>query len=494
MAPEVLFVLVALGCFLIAAIGGWLMWGKPLGTTRSELAERREALGRAVAEVAHFKSRFEEAAPSVARAADLAAKVSALSASAEERYRAHGAAITERERVQTEAIAERDKVHARQLEEIRAQFAPLATEALEKAQKQFVEQADETLKFHRSEAEKGVVQSRLAIGELLRPMGETLAKYEVELKRIEEGRVGGYEALRTMLTGLSEEQTRGRQAVTRLETALRSSGKVAGRWGEEQCRNVLEAAGLVEGVDFEVQTSQGREDSSQRPDFVINLPGDRSLVVDVKCSLDAFMSAVESEDIPQREKFLQAHARSVRNHATGLAAKDYSKGMSSAVDFVVMFVPGENFLAAALEQDRSLLNDFFGKRVVLAGPVNLIAVARTVAAMRDQARLAREAAEIAKLGRELYDSLRIMGGNVSSIQKSLDSTVGNFNRFVSQLDSRVMLRARRFHDLGATTGLEQLPELPAIDRLPQPATSSELGPDATSVGDQRQLGNDDPKI
>ena len=145
----------------------------------------------------------------------------------------------------------------------------------------------------------------------------------------------------------------------------------------------------------------------------------------------------------------------------------------------MLFVPGENFLSAALEQDRALMNDFMTRRLVLAGPINLIAVARTVAAMRDQARLAEQAAEIAKLGRELYDSLRIMGGNFSAVQKSLDGAVMNWNKLVAQVDSRVMLRAKRFEQLGATTGLEAIVELKAIEAVPMLPTHSELLPPAS---------------
>ena len=216
------------------------------------------------------------------------------------------------------------------------------------------------------------------------------------------------------------------------------------------------------------------EDGKQRPDFKINLPGGRVLVIDVKCSIDAYVSAAEAEDPATRQTFLTAHARAVRTHADGLAKKDYAKAVGNAVEFVVLFVPGENFLGAALEQDRALLNDFFKRQVVLAGPVNLVAVARTVGALRDQARLAKEAAEIAKLGRELYDSIRIMGSNFAAVQKSLEGAVGNWNKLVGQADARVMSRARRFKDMGAATGLDDLAELVPVAQVPMLPTSAEL--------------------
>ena len=309
-------------------------------------------------------------------------------------------------------------------------------------------------------------------------MRETLGKYEEQLAAIEKTRAEGYGQLTQLLDQVARGQDRVAGATQELENVPRSSGRAAGRWGEEQCRNVLELAGLVDGVDFTAQTSVESEGGRQRPDFTVTLPGGRKLVIDVKCSLDAYVAAVEAEDGPERARHLKAHAAAVRTHATGLASKSYEKSVEGAVDFVVLFVPGENFLSAALEQDRALMNDFMTRRLVLAGPINLIAVARTVAAMRDQARLAEQAAEIAKLGRELYDSLRIMGGNFSAVQKSLDGAVANWNKLVAQVDSRVMLRAKRFEQLGATTGLEAIVELKAIEAVPMLPTHSELLPPA----------------
>jgi DNA recombination protein RmuC len=294
------------------------------------------------------------------------------------------------------------------------------------------------------------------------------------LGEVEAARTEAYGSLKEQLASVVLGQERVSGAAAKLETALRSSGKVAGRWGEEQCRNVLEAAGLVEGIDFETQWSVVGEDGKQRPDFKINLPGGRVLVIDVKCSIDAYVSAAESDDIATRQTYLAAHARAVRTHADGLAKKDYAKAVGSAVDFVVLFVPGENFLGAALEHDRSLMNDFFKRHVVLAGPVNLVAVARTVGALRDQARLAKDAADIAKLGRELYDSIRIMGNNFAAVQKSLESTVGNWNRLVSQAEARVVTRARKLKDMGAATGLDDLPELAPVAQVPMLPSASEL--------------------
>jgi DNA recombination protein RmuC len=443
----------------LALLIGWLLWGRDrgdlhraAGLARADADDRMGKWHDAMQQAAAFRAEAETLRPRADAAPALAGQVAALQATQ----------------------AERDAAHARQLAQLNEGFQRLAGEALGAAQKQFAAQADETLKLHRAEASKGLDDSKLALAGLLAPVSETLARYEADLKRIETERTGSYESLREMLGSLAGEQTRGRDAVLRLETALRSSGKVAGRWGEEQCRNVLEAAGLVEGVDFDTQVHAAGDDGALRPDFVIRLPGDRRLVVDVKCSIDAYLAAAGTDDAVVRQGHLLAHARAVRSHATGLAGKDYARQVGSAVDFVVMFVHGENYLGAAMEADRGLMTDFFNKRVVLAGPVNLIAIARTLAAMRDQARLAKEAADIAKLGRDLYDALRLMGGNVLAVQQSLGKTVENFNKLVGQMDSRVMLRARRFEAMGATTGLNTLPELAGVNLLPQAPTAPEI--------------------
>ena len=443
---------------LVAAAFAWLAWGRPLGAARAEaarereeVARQREARGAHAVEVRMLQERLTALDGAEAERERLASRIAALDA----------------ER------AERDRAHAAEVERTNERFAALAGKALEDAQAKLAEAADGLMVRHREAAGAGLEANRAQLAELIAPMRETLTQYEVKLGEIERVRTEGYGQLTQLLDQVAKGQDRVSGATAKLENVLRSSGKAAGRWGEEQCRNVLEQAGLVEAIDFVTQTADGSEDN-RRPDFIISLPGGRKLVVDVKCSLDAFMAAAGADDDAERHRHLLAHARAVRTHAGGLASKAYEKSVGAAVDFVVLFVPGENFLAAAIEHDRGLLNDFMAKRLVLAGPINLIAVARTVAAMRDQARLAEQAAEIAKLGRDLYDSIRIMGGNVAAVQKGLEGAVLSWNKLVGQLDSRVVSRARKFEALGATTGLEAVPELRSIEAVPMLPTASEL--------------------
>ncbi len=457
----------AVAGLVVALLLSWALWARPLAGVRAErdaaradaaeataeAGRQRDERGRAAVEVRMLLERHDELRDAEAQREALAGELRALKATQ----------------------AEREAAFAAEVARTQERFEVLAGKALDGAQAKLAEAAEGLLTRHREAAGAGLEASRNQMAELIAPMGETLKKYEARLGEVETARKENYGRLQEQLAQVVLGQEKVSGATAKLETALRSSGKVAGRWGEEQCRNVLEAAGLVEGIDFETQWSVDDEHGNkQRPDFKINLPGGRVLVIDVKCSIDAYISAAESEDAATRQTFLAAHARAVKTHAEGLAKKDYAKAVGSAVEFVVLFVPGENFLGAALEHDRNLMNDYFKKQIVLAGPVNLVAVARTVAALRDQARLAKEAAEIAKLGRELYDSIRIMGGNFAAVQKSLEGAVGNWNKLVGQADARVMSRARRFKDMGAATGLDDLVELVPVAQVPMLPSSVEL--------------------
>ena len=445
-----MIIVAAFAAFAVALILGWFIWARPLATVRTSLAA---AQAETVEHRVKIAGHAVEVAAQQARLAELA-----------QVERAHGVATSELAALRA-TQAERDAAHARTLADLDASFTAVATKALAGAQASFAERAEEVLVRHRDAAGVGLVASRAAMAELITPMRETLGHYAAKLDEIEKVRAEGYGALNTLLDQVAKGQDRVTGATAKLETVLRSSGKAAGRWGEEQCRNVLELAGLVEGVDFVEQTSSGSDDN-RRPDFIVTLPGERKLVIDVKCSIDAYTAAVDAENGDDRTRYLTAHARAIRTHATGLASKAYEKSVGGAVDFVVLFVPGENFLAAAFEHDRKLMGDFMDKRLVLAGPINLIAVARTVAAMRDQAKLAKEAEEIGKLGRDLYESIRLMAGNFNAVQKGLDGAVTNWNKLIAQVDSRVVSRARKFRGFGGTTGLEPIADLKLVEATP----------------------------
>lgn len=469
MAGTMLAIVAALVAAGVALLVGWLAWARPsaglraerdaaradASTQREEASRQREERGRHAVEVQMLEKRLGELSTAEDGRMKLAARVAALDAEREERDRAHAADIARTEE----------------------RFVALAALALEGAQAKLLESADGLLTRHREAAGAGLAENRAQLSELIAPMRETLGKYELQLGEIEKVRAESYGQLTQLLDSVAKGQDRVSGATAKLETVLRSSGKAAGRWGEEQCRNVLELAGLVDGIDFVAQTSDGSDDN-RRPDFIVTLPGDRKLVIDVKCSLDSYMAAAGCDSDEERGRHLTGHAKAVRAHAIGLASKAYEKSVGGAVDFVVLFVPGENFLAAAFEHDRGLMHDFMAKRLVLAGPINLIAVARTVAAMRDQARLAKQAEEIGKIGRELYNALRLLSESAGEVHKGMDKAVTSWNKLVSRLDGGVMRNARRFEQLGATTGIETIPALKMVEAIPLLPSAPELLPAA----------------
>ena len=250
---------------------------------------------------------------------------------------------------------------------------------------------------------------------------------------------------------------------------MRSSPKARGRWGEQSLRNVLEQAGLVEHADFQTEVSVDTDDGRLRPDVIVNLPGGRKLVIDAKCSLNAFLDASEEADDERRAGHLRAHVASIRNHAQQLGSKSYWAQFEDSADYVVMFIPGEHFLTAALEQDHGLWEWAFEKKVLLATPTNLVAIARTVASVWRQETLAKEAGKIAALGRELHNRLATMADHVVSVGLNLERANNAYNKMVGSLESQVLTQAKRFEEYGAGSAKE-LPDLSPVQATPRTMT------------------------
>lgn len=257
----------------------------------------------------------------------------------------------------------------------------------------------------------------------------------------------------------------------KLVNALRNAPKARGRWGEQQLRNVLESCGLAEHTDFRMEVSVTGEDGGRlRPDAIVRVPGGKSLIVDAKVSLNAYQDAFGAVDEAERQLGLAAHAQSMRAHVNALGAKAYWTQFDDAPEYVVMFVPGEHFLSAALEHDSGLWDYAFERRVLLATPTNLIAIARTVAAVWRQEKLALQAQEIGTLGKELYQRLAVMGGHVAKLGKNLDTAMGAYNSFVGSLESQVLTSARRFENLNIDTGNRKIEPLPVGEQAARPLT------------------------
>lgn len=372
----------------------------------------------------------------------------------------------ERERAQA---FEKQLAQIKELEaKLETRFGDLAGKALETAHDAFLKRAAERLN-HEGQ------QNETKLKALLQPVEATLKRYEEGLKQVEKDRVGSYSALQKAVELLHAGHTQVKEETARLVNALRSSPKARGRWGEQSLKNVLLQAGLAEGVDFAMEVSVDTEDGRLRPDVIVNLPGGRKLIIDAKCSLNAYLDASEQVDDEARKTHLKAHAASIRNHAQQLGSKAYWAQFGDAADYVVMYIPGEHFLTAALEQDGALWDWAFERKVLLATPTNLVAIARTVASVWRQEKLAEQAAEIAALGKELHSRLATMGGHVARLGRNLETATNAYNSMVGSLESQVMSQAKRFEAL-EVAGAKEIESLPVIESSPRPLTKLVSGP------------------
>ena len=369
---------------------------------------------------------------------------------------------------------ERDRAHAAEVARTAATFAALAGQALDAAHLKLAEANEAALVRHREAAGAGLETNRAALAELIAPMRDTLAKYEVKLDEVEKARTESYGGLKEQLLAVTTGQQRVSDEASKLVSALRSSGKTSGSWGEQQLKNVLEMAGLRDGIDFDVQASTSGDGGAKRPDAIIKLPGGRQLIVDSKCSLNDYLSAAEADSEDARRVAHKRHAAAVRVHAKGLSEKAYWKDFGHAADFVVMFLPGENFLSAALEHDLGLWSWASDQRILLAGPTNLLAIAKIVALTWNQERQSQEWREIGKLGAELHASVAVMTEHVLGLGKNLGQAVNGYNAFVRSLESNVLPKARRFTELGVEEGKRAIAPVGLIEASPAAVSAREL--------------------
>ena len=303
----------------------------------------------------------------------------------------------------------------------------------------------------------------------LAPITATLSHLERSLARSEAARVDAEGALRSHLAQLSERAQSLETGTNALTAALRSP-TARGRWGEVQLRRIVEAAGMLEHVDFSEQLAGARADGDrgQRPDLVVHLAGDRHVVIDAKAPMDAYLDATEETDPARAAARRTAHAKALRHHVGVISSKAYWKALGDTPEFTVLFVPSDGVLAAALESDPALLEDSFSRDVVIASPATLVALLRTVAHTWRTDALNRDAREVLEAGRELHHRLGIFTGHLGKVGRSLDSSVAAFNEAVGSLQSRVMVTARKFESLGLTGG-----ELGDIDQLTRRARTLE---------------------
>ncbi|MEO7240949.1 MAG: DNA recombination protein RmuC [Sphingomicrobium sp.] len=342
------------------------------------------------------------------------------------------------------------------------QFREIGDKLLEKAHTDFLAKADDRL----AKADK---EQSSKLQSLLQPVEATLKRYEEGLSRVEKERVDHYAGLREAVELVRFGQGQVRDETRNLVNALRSSPKQRGRWGEQSLRNVLEQAGLSPYADFRSEVSVDTDDGRLRPDVVVRMPGGRQLIIDAKCSLNAYLDACEEVDDVKRQACFDAHVASIRNHVQQLGSKAYWAQFGDAADYVVMYIPGEHFLTAALEHGDGLWEWAFERRVLLATPTNLVAIARTVSAVWQQEKLAEAAEEIASLGKELHSRLATMAEHMARMGKNLATANAAYNQMVGSFESQVLTQARRFETLGSGSA-KSLDVPPMVEASPRPLT------------------------
>ncbi|WP_372594455.1 DNA recombination protein RmuC [Actinotalea sp.] len=377
----------------------------------------------------------------------------AVARSGERLRRAEVAAAAAEARLQAERAAHLERIAATDGDERRQaeRFQSLAAEALASSSEQFLALAHQRLAASQQSQVAELAQREQAVRGLVEPLAATLESVRTQLGTAEQARAAGAAALAEQVAAMTATSDRLRGETARLVNALRAS-QVRGRWGELQLRRVVEAAGMLAHVDFQEQAHARTDDGPLRPDMVIRLAGGKQVVVDAKVAFLGFLEATEATDETQRQDRMAAHARQVRSHVDSLAAKRYWDQFAPAPEFVVMFVPAESFWQAAVELDPALVEYAFERNVVVATPSTLLALLRTVAYAWRQESLAANAQTVLSLGKELHGRIATLGGHVARLGRAIDGAATAYNQTVASLETRVLVSARRFAELGVVDG------------------------------------------
>lgn len=385
-------------------------------------------------------------------------------------------------------MAETEKAHRERLallEEAQRKlsdaFKALAAEALRSNNQMFLDLARETLAGFHKDARSDLESRQRAIDELVRPLKESLGRVDSSIQEMEKARAAAYAGVSEQVKALAAAQEALRSETANLVHALRSPA-VRGRWGEVQLRRVVELAGMAAYCDFEEQAVVASDGGRLRPDMIVRLPNGRQVIVDAKVPLKAYLEALETADEAARAAKLKEHAGQLRTHIDRLGGKAYWGQFDATPEFVVAFVPGEAFFSAALQQDPELIEHGVGRQVILATPTTLIALLKAVAYGWRQEKLAQNAQQISDLGRTLYDRLRTFAGHLEQMGRNLEQTVAGFNRAVASLETRVLVSARKFQELGAA-GLDEIPPLEPVEAQPRALAAAADSPEANSGED-----------
>ncbi len=344
-------------------------------------------------------------------------------------------------------------------------FTAASQRALRDNNQQFLQLAQESMRRFQSESQADLDQRKQSIQYLLEPIRSALEKTEQQIQNIEKDRHASFGALGEQLRNLSTDQLALRQEASRLSSALRNPG-MRGEWGELTLKRIVEMAGMVEYCDFMQQVQRSNEERTIRPDMIIRMPDKRELVIDAKTPMDAYMDAAQTDNDKDRTQHLQRYARHVREHVRLLSAKRYWEQFEGAPDFVVLFMPGEQFLGAALEHDKTLMNDALEAKVILSTPATLMALLRAVAFGWQQAILTENATRIRDVGVELHKRLSILTSHAERLGKNLESSVDSYNRFLGSMERSVMPSAKRLAELGIESG-RNIPEMTPLESSPR---------------------------
>jgi DNA recombination protein RmuC len=386
-----------------------------------------------------------------------------------ERARANDLAI--KLAAETARAGEREQALIQASQTLEKTFESVAARALGQSQQSFLTLAKETFEKHEKAAAGGVK-------ELVSPVQEQFTKLNDTITKMELARTSDKSALTEQMRQIGAAMSETQAVTGKLANALRAGPKTRGRWGEETLKNVLELSGLSSKIDFHAEHSANDgEGGKVRPDVIINLPGGRCIVVDSKVALSGYLDALDATDDAAREILLKKHAQELRNHMKLLSGKEYWRHLPATADFVIMFVPGDNFIAAAFEQDPTLYQDAFVSKIVIIGPSNLFALAKTIAYGWRQEETTKNAEEIAALGRELYTRLATLSDKIGGVGSSLDKSLKSYNELVATFDSRFVPQARKFKELGVAEGADPVEpkQIDSAPRLPAPQGELDFG-------------------
>lgn len=385
------------------------------------------------------------------------------------------AELQERLTQERQASAEKLALLEQAKTQLQQAFQALSADALRANNESFLKLAQENLTQYQNAATQDLAQRQAAIGQLTQPIRERLDQFDLKLGQLEQVRSSTYGALHQQINDLLQiHLPQLHRETADLVRALRQP-HTRGRWGEVQLKRVVELAGMLAHCDFDEQTSQTTDGGRLRPDMIVHLPGGRRIVVDAKAPVNAYLNAIEAADDDERSRFLHEHAQQVRTHITQLSKKEYFDQFDPTPEFVVLFVPGEVFFSAALMQDPALIEYGAEKRVIPASPTTLIALLKAVSYGWRQEAMARNAQEVAQLGRELYERIGTLAEHWQRVGRSLDQSLAAYNQSVGALEGRILPSARKFRDLGAVHAKKnEILHLTPLTTESRPLTASEF--------------------